>query len=115
VVINGLSGDATLNVDFSTPFGIPIQFNGQNAQVMTDVIHIVGDGNLAASYTAQASAVPGGTIKVGTSTLSFTGVSNFFFTNLGSFTFFTSGGNNQLAIDGQGAFNFLTGSTGGFN
>jgi hypothetical protein len=100
VRILGSDQDDKLTVDFSTPFSLPIYYDGGDQTSETgDILEIIGDGTTPGSYSPHPTDSDKGIIEVGDSVITFAGLEPVTESNLASFTFTTTGSADVITID----------------
>ena len=114
VNIKGWGGNDTLTVDFTN--GDPLaalKLNYDGGEGGDDVLAVVGGGGKIGSYL-PASTTGDGVVKVGSSTITFTGLEPVLVSGFNEFTFVTPNSNDVLTIDSPAAGqNRISGTSGG--
>ena len=115
VVIVGSDQDDSLTVDFSTPFSIPIFYDGGSQATPTgDSLQVIGDGQTTGSYTPDPTQPGSGRLSVGGSSITFSGLEPITVSGQAEYTFATLGSEDLLTIDSpMSGRNRISGTSGG--
>jgi hypothetical protein len=106
LVFLGGNGDDVLTIDMSNGSPIPaggVVFDGGSQSVSGDLLRILGNGTLVATFFPNPDFTDVGLVNSGNRNVSFTGVESLVVDGCASFTLSTQNGVDNLAVDSPGA------------
>jgi subtilisin family serine protease len=99
LTVLGGAGDDSLTIDLSGGNAIPAGGLFFHGGADADELSIIGDGAASATYAPSASAMGNGTVNIGGSTITFTGLEPVTISNMASVTLITPNAADNLVID----------------